>query len=81
MSISTGGVEMGQGLNTKVAQAVAKELNIPLELIIVKPSDSFVQPNNAPTGGSMASELCVHVSSTSIFNMGPPQPFICGSIL
>ena len=30
ISVSTGGVEMGQGLNTKVAQAVSKELNIPM---------------------------------------------------
>jgi hypothetical protein len=47
-----------------VAAAVAKELNVPLELITVKPSDSFVEPNNSVTGGSMTSELCVNVSVT-----------------
>jgi hypothetical protein len=32
-------------------------------LIVVKPADTFVSPNNIVTGGSMTSELCVHVSS------------------
>jgi len=61
VSVATGGIEMGQGLNTKVAQTVARELNIPLDLITVKPSDTFVEPNNSVTGGSMTSELCVEV--------------------
>jgi hypothetical protein len=45
-----------------VAAVVAKELNIPMEMIAIKPSDSFVEPNNSVTGGSMTSELCVNVS-------------------
>ncbi len=36
------------------------------ELIIIKPADTFVEPNNWVTGGSMTSELCVHVS-TALF--------------
>jgi len=53
---------MGQGLNTKVAAVVAKELNIPIEMVTIKPCDTFVEPNNSVTGGSMTSELCVNVS-------------------
>lgn len=30
-------------------------------MIAIKPADSFVSPNNAPSGGSVASELCVYV--------------------
>ena len=47
---------------SKVAATVAKELNIPMEMVAIKPSDSFVEPNNSVTGGSMTSELCVNVS-------------------
>lgn len=59
------GIEMGQGLNTKVAAVVARELGIPLELVSVKPSDNFIEPNNSLTGGSMTSELCVNVRKSS----------------
>ena len=31
-------------------------------MIAIKPADSFVEPNNSVTGGSMSSELCVNVS-------------------
>jgi len=52
---------MGQGLNTKVAAIVARELGVPMELVSIKPADNFVEPNNSVTGGSMTSELCVNV--------------------
>ena len=47
---------------SQVAAIVAKELELPLEMIAIKPADSFVEPNNSVTGGSMSSELCVNVS-------------------
>lgn len=53
-----GGIEMGQGLNTKVAQVCAYILGIPLDKISVKPSTSFTTPNAIVTGGSVGSE-CV----------------------
>ncbi len=65
---------MGQGLNTKVAQTVARELKIPLDMITVKPSDTFVEPNNSVTGGSMTSELCVEVQ---LFLISLSQCFLC----
>lgn len=67
ISVSHGGIEMGQGINTKVAQTVAKELGVPLESVIVKPSDVLVAPNNCVTGGSTTSELTCHVSALEIF--------------
>ncbi|KAJ2951445.1 hypothetical protein O0L34_g13598 [Tuta absoluta] len=60
--ITHGGIEMGQGLNTKVAQVCAYALGIPLEKISVKPSTSFFSPNNAPTGASIGSE-CVSLAT------------------
>lgn len=62
IAVTTGGIEMGQGLNTKVAQTVAKELGVPLELVKIKPSDVMTSPNNAVTGGSTTSEVTCHVS-------------------
>ncbi|XP_045518198.1 xanthine dehydrogenase/oxidase-like [Pieris brassicae] len=56
--IMHGGIEMGQGLNTKVAQVCAYTLGVPLEKISVKASTSFTSPNTMTTGGSIGSE-CV----------------------
>jgi xanthine dehydrogenase/oxidase len=47
-----GGVEMGQGILTKVAQIAAKELNVPLSLIQTSVEDSQVVPNPIGTGAS-----------------------------
>lgn len=66
VTISHGGIEMGQGLNTKVAQVAAKELGIPLEMINIRTTDSFIANNNTNTGGSFGSELCAAVSATFV---------------
>lgn len=58
VSITHGGTEMGQGINTKVAQVCAYILGIPMDKIIVKPSSSLTSPNCMATGGSVGSE-CV----------------------
>ncbi|XP_070499173.1 uncharacterized protein [Chironomus tepperi] len=57
VSVAVGGIEMGQGLNTKVAQTVALTLGIPLDKIQIKPSNSFSSPNAIVTGGSQGSEV------------------------
>nr|XP_032518556.1 indole-3-acetaldehyde oxidase-like [Danaus plexippus plexippus] len=56
--IHHGGIEMGQGLNTKVAQVCAYVLGAPLAKIEVQPSTSFISPNAMVTGASIGSE-CV----------------------
>ncbi|CAH2982873.1 unnamed protein product [Chilo suppressalis] len=58
VSITHGGVEMGQGINTKVAQVCAHMFGIPLEKISIKPSASATSPNTMATGASIGSE-CV----------------------
>ncbi len=61
VSVSHGGIEMGQGINTKVAQVVAYTLNIPLDSIVVKPANSLISPNTAFTAASVSSEMVCHV--------------------
>jgi xanthine dehydrogenase/oxidase len=47
-----GGVEMGQGLDTKVAQVVAQALNVPMRAVRVAECDTAVVPNPEGTGAS-----------------------------
>ncbi|KAK3789287.1 hypothetical protein RRG08_001677 [Elysia crispata] len=56
VQVSQGGVEMGQGLYTKVAQGVAHILGVPIENIKVRPNQGIISPNNIVSGGSIASE-------------------------
>lgn len=59
VAVSQGGVEMGQGLYTKVAQGVAYVLGIPVDMIKVRPNQSIISPNNIVSGGSVASEAAM----------------------
>ncbi|XP_043564200.1 xanthine dehydrogenase-like isoform X1 [Chiloscyllium plagiosum] len=62
--ISQGGIESGQGLDTKVAQVCAYALGIPVNSISIKPTTTISSPNSGPTGGSMTSELnCLGVKN------------------
>ncbi|GFO39127.1 aldehyde oxidase, partial [Plakobranchus ocellatus] len=60
--ISQGGVEMGQGLYTKVAQGVAHILGVPLENIKVRPNQGIISPNALVSGGSIASEVAMEAA-------------------
>lgn len=57
VSVSTGGVEMGQELNTKVALVVAKVLGIPMAQIRVESSNSQRVGNASPTAASTGSDI------------------------
>jgi xanthine dehydrogenase molybdopterin-binding subunit B len=52
-----------QGIHTKVVQTVAKTLKIPMELISVKPTNSFVSPNTSATWGSTGTDCTCSVSA------------------
>ena len=52
VSVAHNGIEMGQGINTKVAQCVAFELGIEVSMVKVKPVTNLTNPNGAITGGS-----------------------------
>ncbi|XP_048483252.1 xanthine dehydrogenase [Plutella xylostella] len=56
--VQHGGVEVGQGINTKVAQAVAYTLQVPLSQVRVKAMDNASNPNTNQTGNSTTSETC-----------------------
>jgi xanthine dehydrogenase/oxidase len=57
VQLTHGGIEIGQGIHTVAAQACAYALNIPIELITVRHTDTFVNPNSRDTGGSITTHL------------------------
>jgi len=56
--VTHAGVEVGQGIDTKVTQAVAYGLGITMDQISIATHDSTILPNVTPTGGSITSALC-----------------------
>ncbi|KAK7469496.1 hypothetical protein BaRGS_00036475 [Batillaria attramentaria] len=57
IAIQHGGIEMGQGINTKVAQVCAYELGVPLSLIRVKRNTTIANANSKGSNASTASGL------------------------
>jgi xanthine dehydrogenase large subunit len=55
--VNHGGTEMGQGLNTKVAQVVAHELGLPLAAVRVSATDTHKVANTSATAASTGSDL------------------------
>ncbi|MDR7377460.1 xanthine dehydrogenase large subunit [Rhodoferax ferrireducens] len=57
VQVNHGGTEMGQGLNTKVAQIVADELGIPFESVLATAADTSKVPNASATAASSGTDL------------------------
>jgi len=55
--VQHGGIEMGQGINTKMTQIAAQELGIPMSLIRVGDTWTGAAPNSEPTAASSGSDL------------------------
>ncbi|XP_075036208.1 aldehyde oxidase 1-like [Mixophyes fleayi] len=55
--VSHGGVEMGQGLHTKVMQIASRELNIPMSYIYISGTSTVSVPNSIPSGGSISTDV------------------------
>lgn len=57
IQVTTGATEMGQGVNTRIAQLVAEELGVPLSLIQVMPTRTDKNANTSPTAASAGTDL------------------------
>ncbi|MCY7305298.1 MAG: xanthine dehydrogenase molybdopterin binding subunit [Rhodoferax sp.] len=57
VQVHHGGTEMGQGLNTKVAQIVADELGVAFERVLSSASDTSKIPNASATAASAGTDL------------------------
>lgn len=57
ITVIHGGVEMGQGLHTKIAQVVASELSVPLEYVRVTGNNTDAINNAPPTAASTGFDL------------------------
>jgi xanthine dehydrogenase large subunit len=55
--VNHGGTEMGQGLNTKIAQIVADELGVPFERVRSTAADTSKVPNASATAASSGTDL------------------------
>ncbi len=57
VSVNHGGIEMGQGLNTKIAQIAADGLGIPVNFIRVTGTDTQKVPNASATAASSGADI------------------------
>lgn len=57
VAISTGAVEMGQGVNTKIAQVAAKVFSQPIGRVKVHTTNTLRIANTSPTAASAAADL------------------------
>lgn len=57
VQVSTGGTEMGQGLNTKIRQLVADEFGIAYPNVILMPTSTEKNNNTSPTAASAGTDL------------------------
>ena len=55
--LSHGGSEMGQGLNTKVAQIVAQEFQVDVNSVAISSARTDKVPNSSPTAASSGTDL------------------------
>ena len=57
IQVTTGGTEMGQGLNTKIRQLVADEFGVRWDRVILMPTSTEKVPNTSPTAASAGTDL------------------------
>ncbi len=57
MLVTHGGVEMGQGLHTKIAQVAAHNLGVPISSVFISETSTDKVPNASPTAASASSDM------------------------
>jgi xanthine dehydrogenase large subunit len=57
VQVSTGGTEMGQGLNTKIRQLVADAFGLPPDRVLLMPTSTEKNNNTSPTAASAGTDL------------------------
>jgi xanthine dehydrogenase large subunit len=57
VAVSTGAVEMGQGVNTKMAQVAARTFSLPIDQVKVHTTNTLRIANTSPTAASAAADL------------------------
>ena len=57
VQVSTGGTEMGQGLNTKIRQLVADAFGLEPDRVILMPTSTEKNANTSPTAASAGTDL------------------------
>ena len=55
--LNHGGTEMGQGLQTKVAQIVAEEFQVAVDRVLVSATNTDKVPNTSPTAASSGTDI------------------------
>jgi xanthine dehydrogenase large subunit len=79
VQVNHGGTEMGQGLNTKIAQIVADELGVPFERVLATASDTSKVPNASATAASAGTDLNGRAAQFAARNVRDNlAAFVCG---
>ena len=67
--LNHGGTEMGQGLNTKVAQIVAEEFQVDFDTIHITATNTDKVPNTSPTAASSGADLNGKAAQNAALNI------------
>lgn len=71
VNVSTGAVEMGQGVNTKMLQVAAQVFSIPTSLVKLNSTNTFRIANTSPSAASATADLngkATQIACTAILN-------------